>query len=44
MKKEYRKATMLVVNVETESHLLSGSDTGAYVRADYVSAGAINWN
>ena len=46
MKKVYQKATMKVVGVETESHLLSGSaeaGTGSFVRADYTGF-SMEWN
>ena len=39
-KKIYQKATMKVVNVETETHLLSGSADADYSRAAYSGSSA----
>ena len=47
-KKTYQKATMKVVSVETETHLLSGSAAGgggggSYSRANYIGT-STSWD
>jgi hypothetical protein len=42
-KKTYQKATMKVVSVETETHLLSGSAAGDFSRAAY-SGSSADWD
>ena len=42
-KKIYQKATMKVVNVETKTHLLSGSAVTFFSREAYIGSSA-TWN
>ena len=42
-KKSYKKATMRVVNVECESQLLSGSDTGLTAVQTLSGTGPTAW-